>query len=120
MLRRPWIIATISVLVLLVASYAHEVLVRFNWYRQLHDAHPFYVAESIDKAGGGLLCIITVWLLYRGSFPSVLKKLGLYRNAPRALAFGIAASLPMLLGLALTFAFNHHAEFLPVLFLDIF
>src|ERR1700759_950364 len=104
--RRPWSIATISILVLIAASYAHETLVLFSGYRRLHDAHPFYAAESIDKIGGAVLCIITVWLLYRGSFRSALETLGLSGNAPRALAFGIAASLPMLFGFALTFHFN--------------
>src|SRR5579872_3243542 len=98
MMRRSWGIATISILVLIVASYTHEILVLFGGYRRLHDAHPFWVAESIDKAGGAVLCIITVWLLYRGSLRNALERLGLSRNAPRGLVFGFAASLPMLLG----------------------
>ncbi len=120
MLRRSWSIATISILVLIVASYAHEILVLFSGYRRLHDAHPFYAAESIDKTGGAVLCIITVWLLYRGSFRSALERFGLSHNAPRALAFGVAASLPMLFGFALTFHFNSRVEFVPLLFLDCF
>lgn len=120
MLRRSCYIATISILVLIVASYAHEILVQFSGYRHLHDAHPFYAAESIDKIGGAALCIITVWLLYRGSFRSVFERLGLSRNTPRALAFGIAASLPMLFGFALTFHVKSGVEFVPFLFLDCF
>ena len=120
MLRRSWSIATISILVLIVASYAHEILALFSGYRRLHVAHPFYVVESIDKIGGAVLCIVSVWLLYRGSFRSVLERLGLSCNAPRALAFGITASLPMLLGFALTLHLNSHVELLPVLFLDFF
>ena len=120
MSRRSWIIAAISVLVLTVAAYAHEILDLFDWYGRLHAAHPFYFVESIDKTGGAILCIASVWQLYRGSIRSILERLGLSGNAPRALAFGIAASLPMLLGFALSFHLNSHLEFLSVLFLDFF
>jgi membrane protease YdiL (CAAX protease family) len=120
MLRRSWSIATISIFVLIVAYYAHEILELFAGYRRLHLSYPFYFVESIDKLGGALLCIISVWLLYRGSLRSVLERLGLSGNSLRALAFGIAASLPMLLGFALNFRLNPHLEFLPLLFRDLF
>lgn len=118
MLRRSWRIFTISILVLVVAFNAHEILELFGGYRRLHLLHPFYFAESIDKLGGAVLCIIAVWLLYRGSLRSVLERVGLSSNSLRALAFGVAASLPMLLGFALTFRLNSRLGFLPVLFLD--
>ena len=120
MLHRSGIIATISLLVLIVATYAHEILNLFDWYGRLHATYPFYLVESIDKAGGAILCIISVWLLYRGSFRQVLQRLGLSGNAPRAVAFGIAVSLPMLFGFALSFHLKSHLEFLSVLFLDFF
>jgi len=118
--RRSWIIAAISVLVLTAATYAHEILDLFDWYGRLHATYPFYFVERIDKTGAAILCILSVWLLYRGSFRSVLERLGLSGNAPRALAFGIAASLPMLFGFALRFHLNSRLEFLSITFLGFF
>lgn len=119
MSSRSWRIATVSILTLIVAAYAHEILALFGAYRRLHLEHPFYFAESIDKIGGAVLCGIFVWLLYRSGARGVLERLGLYGNTLRATAFGIAASLPMLIGFALSFKFNSHFEFLPVLFRDL-
>jgi uncharacterized protein len=120
MLRRSWSIATISILVLIVAYYAHEILELFDGYRRLHLSYPFYFVESIDKLGGALLCIISVWLLHHGSLRNALERLGLSGNSLRSFAFGIAASLPMLWGLALSFRLNSNLGFLPLVFRDFF
>jgi hypothetical protein len=47
LLQRPWIIAAVTLAVLIVVNYIHEILSSFSAYRDLHSTHPFYFAESL-------------------------------------------------------------------------
>ena len=65
MLQRPWIIVAVTLAVLIVVNYAHEILSSFPAYRDLHHIHPFYFAESLDKIGGVIVCCFAIWLMRR-------------------------------------------------------
>ena len=77
MTRRPCIIAAVTFAVLIVASYAHEIISRVPAYGWLHSHRPFYVAESIDKIGGAAVCLLAVWLMYRTGLRGIGRELGL-------------------------------------------
>jgi hypothetical protein len=80
----------------------HEILARLGPYRALHRKYPFYVAESLDKIGGALLCCLAVYLLHRSGFSAVFRELGLAASVLRGISFAVVASSPMLVGFALT------------------
>ncbi len=120
MTRRPWSVALITVAVLIVAIYAHEILSRLTAYRQLHRTAPFYFVESIDKIGGAALCVLAVWLMRRASLRAISRELGLSAPILPALAFAFGVSLPMLIGFAITRSLTPHLQLLPILFLTVF
>ena len=120
MLQRPWIIAAVTLAVLIVVNYAHEILSSFSPYRDLHRTHPFYFAESLDKIGGLILCFLAVWLMRRTGFRGVCHELGLLNTTIAPTAFGVGVSLPMLVGFAITRRVTPHIELLPLLFLSVF
>ena len=120
MLRRPWIIATVTLAVLFVVNYAHEILSSFSPYRELHCTHAFYFAESLDKIGGLIICFLAVWLLRRTGFRGICLELGLSKTSLTAIAFGVGVSLPMLIGFAITRGLTAHIELLPLLFSTVF
>jgi len=117
--RRSWRIATITGAVLIIASYTHEIISRFPQYEWLHSRYPWYVAESIDKIGGAALCVLAVWLIYRTGLRGISRELGLSAPVLSAIAFALVASLPMLIGFAITRSLTPHIEILPLLFLTI-
>jgi hypothetical protein len=94
---RSWSIAVITFAVLILASYAHEIVSRVPAYRRLHTHRPFYVAESIDKIGGAAVCLIAVWLMYRNGIRGISRELGLSAPFLPAIAFALIASSPMLI-----------------------
>jgi len=120
LLQRSWIIAAITLAVLIVVNYAHEILSKFSTYRDLHRNHPFYFAESLDKIGGVALCFLAVWLTRRTGFRGVCRELGLSKTGTMALLFGVGVSLPMLAGFAITRGLTPHIELMPLLFLAVF
>ncbi len=120
MARRPWTVALITVVVLIVATYAHELLSRLAAYRHLHRTAPFYYVESIDRIVAVALCVLGVWLMRRAGLRDVARELGLSAPILPAIAFALGVSLPMLIGFALTRSLTPHLEILPLLFLTVF
>ena len=117
---RTWAFATVLIAVLAVVNWTHEILARFPAYRGLYKHHAFYVPESIDKLEGVLLCAVAVCLLRRVSWKGVAREFGLATSPLPGLAFGLVASLPMLVGFALTRTVNPHMQPLNVIFLAVF
>jgi membrane protease YdiL (CAAX protease family) len=111
--------AAITIGVLVIASYAHEILSHLPAYVRLHSDKPFYIAEGVDKVAGACICLLTAWLMSRTGPRSVLRDLGL--NAPilPALAFALIASSPMLFGFALTRSLTPHLQLRPLVFLTV-
>ena len=117
MTLRSWSIAAITIAVLIVVSYAHEIVSRVPAYGWLHSHRPFYIAESIDKIGGTGVCLLAVWLMYRSGPRGINDELGLSAPVLPAITFALVASSPMLIGFALTRSLSPHIELLPLLFL---
>ena len=120
MARRPWTVALITVVVLIVGTYAHELLSRLAPYRHLHRTASFYFAESIDKVGGVALCVLAVWLMCRTGLRDISRELGLSAPILPAIAFALGVSLPMLIGFVLTRSLTPHLQLLPILYLTVF
>jgi len=118
--QRSWTIAIFTIVVLMIASYAHEIVSRVPGYNSLHNHRPFYAAESIDKLLGALLCLIAVWLMHGRSPRAIGRELGFSAPALPALAFALIASSPMLLGFAITRTLTPHLQLLPLIFLTVF
>ena len=115
-----WLVAIITLVVLIVASNAHELLSRIPAYRDLHRTAPFYYVESIDKIGGAVLCVLAVLLMRRAGLRDVARELGLSAPILPAMAFALGVSLPMLIGFALTRSLAPHLEIPRLLFLTVF
>lgn len=113
-------IAAITLVVLTIVSYAHEILCRFPVYVRLHSARPFYVAESIDKIGGAAICLLVVWLIYRTGLRGITRELGLSAPLLPAIGFALICSSPMLIGFAVTRSVTPNIKLLPLLFLTVF
>jgi CAAX protease family protein len=118
--HRPWSVAIITVAVLIVATYAHDLLSRLAAYRQLHRTAPFYYVESIDRIVVAALCVLAVWLMRRAGLRDVIRELGLSAPILPAFAFALGVSLPMLIGFALTRSLTPHLQLLPIFFLTVF
>jgi membrane protease YdiL (CAAX protease family) len=117
--RRSWSIAAITVAVLILASYTHEIISRFPRYGRLHSHRPFYVAESLDKIGGAAVCLLEVWLMYHAGLRGISRELGLSAPVLPAIAFALVASCPMLIGFAITRSLTPHIDIPPLLFLTV-
>jgi hypothetical protein len=120
LLHRPWIIAAVTLAVLTVVNYAHEILSSFSAYLDLHRTYPFYFAESVDKIAGVILCCLAVWLMRRTGLRGICRELGLSNITVTATAFGVGVSLPMLLGFAISRGLTPHIDPLALLFLTVF
>jgi membrane protease YdiL (CAAX protease family) len=118
--RRPWITATVTLTVLVVVYYAHQILSSLSAYRNLHSSHPFYFAESLDKLGGLILCFLAVWAMRRAGFRDICREVGLSDTTIAAAAFGFGVSLPMLIGFAITRRVTPHIDPLSLFFLTVF
>jgi len=114
--RRAWIIALLTVVTLIIAAYAHEILSYLSAYRELHSHHPYYIAESIDKVSGAVICFLGVWLIRRIGHRGISYELGLSAPVLPAIAFALLVSSPMLIGFAITRTLTPHIEVLPLLF----
>jgi membrane protease YdiL (CAAX protease family) len=119
-MKRGWLIAVITVSVLTVICYIHNLFWYLPAYRWLHGHRPFYIAESNDKIAGVILCVLAIRLMYRFGLRGISRELGLSAPILPAIVFGLAVSLPMLIGLAITHRFTPGLEMLPVLFLTVF
>lgn len=95
-------VALVVLIALTVANYMHEILAKLGPYRVLHRKYPFYVAESLDKIGGVLLCCLAIYLLYRAGFSAIFRELGLAASVLKGFGFALVASSPTLVGFALT------------------
>ncbi|HEX2666721.1 MAG TPA: CPBP family intramembrane glutamic endopeptidase [Candidatus Acidoferrum sp.] len=118
--HRPWLVALITLVVLVVTTYTHNLLALLPAYRQLHRTAPFYYAESIDRIVVIALCALTVWLMRRAGLRDVIRELGLSAPILPAFAFALCVSLPMLIGFALTRSITPHPQLLPILYLSVF
>jgi CAAX protease family protein len=119
-MRRPWIIALVTIVVLIPAAYTHEILSYLSAYRDLHRHRPFYVAESIDKLAAVALCMLAIWLMRRIGPPGISRELGLSAPILPAIAFAVAVSLPMSIGFAVTRSLTPHINLPSLLFLTVF
>lgn len=106
--------------VLIVVNYVHEILSSFSAYRDLHRTHPFYFAESLDKIGGVIVCCLAVWFMRRTGLRGICRELGLSNVTLTATAFGVGVSLPMLLGYAFTRGLTPYIDPVALLFLSVF
>jgi CAAX protease family protein len=120
MRNRAWLVAAVTLVVLIVTSNAHELLSLLSAYRQLHRTAPFYYVESIDKIGGAILCVLAVLLLRRAGPRDAARELGLSAPVLPAVAFALGVSLPMLIGFVLTRSLNPRLEIRSLLFLTVF
>ena len=118
MKQRSGMIAFVTLVLLTIAAFAHEILCGLSWNRWLHSHRRFYVAESIDKIAGTLSCLATVWLL-RGKRASVAEEIGLSAPIFPAVVFALIVSLPMLIGFALTRRFALNVDFFSLGFLTV-
>jgi hypothetical protein len=119
MTRRSWSIAAITIAVLILASYTHEIISRVPQYEWLHSHRPFYVAESLDKIGGAALCLLAVGMMCRTGLRGVSRELGLSEPVLPAIAFALVASSPMLIGFGITRSLTPHIKLLRLLFLTV-
>jgi hypothetical protein len=81
------------------ASFAsmQSVFRQFEWYRELYRQFPLYVPETIKVGVGLAVCIAAaMWMYGRGDHFAMRGKF------IRGIGFGLIASSPMLVGLALT------------------
>jgi hypothetical protein len=118
--QTPGIVVLCTILVLAVVTYAHEVLWRFGFYRSLHQRHPFYIAESLDKLLGALLCCLAIYAMHRVGLRGITRELGLAAPILPAMTFAFLASSPTLIGFALTRKVAPDLSFPPLLFLTVF
>jgi hypothetical protein len=95
-------VAIIVLVALTIANYMHEILAKLGPYKVLHRKYPFYVAESLDRIAGALLCCLAIYLLYRAGFSAIFRELGLAASILKGFGFALVASSPTLVGLALT------------------
>lgn len=116
----PGISALCAILVLAVVYYAHEILSRFGFYRSLHHRYPFYIAESLDKLFGALLCCLAIYAMHRLGLRGIIRELGLAAPILPAMIFAFLASSPMLIGFALTRKVTSELSLPPLLFLTVF
>jgi membrane protease YdiL (CAAX protease family) len=119
LISRSWKMAAITIGVLIVASSSHEILRRVPGYAWLHSHRPFYVAESIDKVGGAILCMLAVGLMCRTGGGGIAHELGLSAPVRPAIALALVASSPMLIGFAVTRSMAPNIRVLPLAFLAI-
>jgi len=119
MTPRSWKVATVTLVVLTVVAYIHEIISRVPAYRWLHSQKPFYVAESIDKLLGVAICLLAMWLINRVGVGALICELGLSAETLPAIAFALTASLPMLISFALSCSLSPHIEIRSVLFLTV-
>jgi hypothetical protein len=112
--------ALCTVLVLAVASYAHEIMSRFGFYGSLHQRYPFYIAESLDKLFGALLCCLAIYAMHRIGLRGIIRELGLAAPILPAMTFALLASSPMLIGFALSRKVAPELSVPPLLFLTVF
>lgn len=113
-------VAIVVLVVLTVVNYFHEILAKLGPYRALHRSYPFYVAESLDKIGGVLLCCLAVYLLYRFSIAAVFREFRLDASVLRGFGFALVASSPTLVGFALTRRITPGLSAPSLLFLTVF
>ena len=118
--QRPWLVASVTLVVLVATTYAHNFLAVFPAYRQLHRTAPFYYVESIDRILVVALCVLAVWLMRRAALRDVIHELGLSAPILPAFAFALGVSLPMLIGFAFTRSLTPHLQLLPTLYLTVF
>jgi len=63
--RRPWLVALITLAVLIATTYIHNLLALLPAYGELHRAAAFYYVESSDRGLEIALCVLAVWLMRR-------------------------------------------------------
>lgn len=120
MRNRVWLVAAVTLVVLIVTSNAHELLSLLSAYRQLHRTAPFYYVESIDKISGAFLCVLAILLLRRAGLRDAARELGLSAPVLPAITFALGVSLPMLIGFAFTRSLNSRLQIPSLLFLTVF
>jgi membrane protease YdiL (CAAX protease family) len=113
-------IAVLTLLVLVLASYTHEIFSQFSFYRRLHHNWPFYFAESIDKIAGAGFCVLATWLMRGKGLRAVGQDLGLSAPLLPAIAFALIVSSPMAIGFAITRRVSPHLDIPSLLFLTTF
>jgi uncharacterized protein len=94
-----------SVVVLLVVYFLfnlQDTVRHVAAYRQLYKQHAFYVPEAIKTSFQIILCFAAVALALKKRFREICAELRLERGFSGGLLFGFLATLPFLVGLALT------------------
>lgn len=91
-----------ALVVLVAATYMQDMLRLVPFYRGLYRQYPFFVPESLKNLAQAGLCMAAICLTHGIGFRAALDELRLLRSIPRALAFGVLATLPLVCGLAAT------------------
>jgi membrane protease YdiL (CAAX protease family) len=117
--RRRWMFSVGILLVLAAVSWIHSILASFAAYRSFHRDYPYYFAESIDKIGGVVVCVVAIWLLRRARWKDIACELGLAKSFLPGIAFGFAVTLPLLVGFALANKITPHMNVVEILFLAV-
>jgi membrane protease YdiL (CAAX protease family) len=102
--RSRLVYAALVLAALYVLFDAQAWLVRIPAYRHLYRGHPFYLPEGIKTTLQILLCLAVVALSLGKNSRQTFAELGLNRGIRKGLLFGVLATTPFFLGLALT----HH------------
>jgi len=100
--RSRFLYSLLVVAILYLLFNAQDWLVRFPAYRHLYRGHPFYVPEGIKTSLQIVLCLLAVAVSLGRNFRNTFGELGLTRGFKKGLLFGFVATLPFLLGLAVT------------------
>jgi membrane protease YdiL (CAAX protease family) len=107
--RGQLLYAAVVIAVLYLLFNAQEWLVRFPAYRHLYRGHPFYLPEGIKTALQITLCLAVVALSLGKNFRTTFAELRLDRGFSQGLLFGLLATLPFLIGLAVTHSISRVA-----------
>ena len=97
--RRRRLLTIVALAALAVTGWMQSILVLAPAYRHLYRHYPYYVPETFKNLCE--LAVIVIVLLALRQRP-LSRALALDRRLPRALLFALVASLPTLIGLAMT------------------
>ena len=112
--------ATVVIAVLIAATYVHDLLNAFSFYRELHGTRPWYLVESIDKLAVLILCCGVLLVLHPHGWKGLISDLRLNASPLAAFGFAFTASIPMILGFALTRKVGPDLNVPNLLFLALF
>jgi len=109
--------AIIAIAVFSIAEFSRYLLFRLEFYRQFWSPLPDPVRWLEQPFRWSVLCLLGLFLAHRYGPLRAIRAVGLLGRIRVALLFALAATLPMLLGFALTGSFNSELSVVDALFL---